>query len=67
MAAQAEGANQSDDRLLDANLLIGWTSPTGFGVEAGYRHYRLKLINYDQLDRLDIDLRGPYATIYLHF
>jgi len=66
-AAQAEGMSRNGDHLFDANLLIGWTSPTGFGVETGYRHYRLKLINFDQLDRLDIDLRGPYATIYLHF
>jgi len=66
-AAQAEGMNRDGDHLFDANVLIGWTSPTGFGFETGYRHYRLKLINYDQLDSLDIDLHGPYATVYLHF
>lgn len=65
--AQAEGMDRNGDRLLDANLLIGWSSPAGFGVEAGYRHYHLKLINYDQLDRLDLELHGPYTTVYLHF
>ena len=67
VGAQAEGANRNDDRLLDANLLIGWTSPAGFGIETGYRHYRLKLVNFDQLDRIDLDLRGPYVSVSLHF
>jgi outer membrane protein len=65
--AQAEGANRNGDQLLDANVFVGWSSPVGFGVETGYRRYRLKLVDYDQLDHLDIDLRGPYATVYLHF
>jgi outer membrane protein len=67
VAAQVEGADRDNERLLDANLLVGWTSPTGLGVETGYRHYRLKLIDYDQLENLDIDLRGPYVAVYLHF
>jgi hypothetical protein len=66
-AAQAEGANRNGDRLFDANVFLEWSSPIGFGIETGYRRYRLKLVDYDQLDRLDIDLRGPYATFYLHF
>jgi len=66
-AAQAEGANRNGDRLLDVNLFVGWSSPIGFGIETGYRRYRLELVDYDQLDRLDIDLRGPYATVSLHF
>jgi outer membrane protein len=66
-AMQAEAMSQGSDELLDANLFVGWTSPTGIGVEAGYRRYRLKLHDYDQLDRLDIELSGPYAAIQLHF
>ena len=66
-AAQAEAMNHGSDRLLDANLLVGWESPSGVALEAGYRHYRLELLHYDQLDHLNIDLSGPYTAIYLHF
>jgi hypothetical protein len=65
-ATQAEGANRNGDRLLDVNMFIGWSSPVGFAIETGYRRYRLELVDYDQ-PIISIDLRGPYATIYLHF
>ncbi len=67
VAAQAKGMHHGSDRIEDGNLLLGWQSPRGIGVQAGYRHYRLKLNDYDELERLDIDLSGPYASLSIAF
>ena len=66
-AAQAKAFGQNRDQVVDANVVLGWESGAGVAIEGGYRHYRLKLVNYDQLDRLDVDLSGPYAMVSLRF
>jgi len=66
-AAEVSGVTADGERVLDASLLVGWTSPAGVGIQTGYRSYRLKLADYDQVDRLDVDVSGPYASIEFHF
>lgn len=65
--AQPDDTHRAGERLLDKDLLFGWASATGVSVEAGYRNYRLNLVDYDQFDRLEVDMSGPYATFALHF
>ena len=55
------------DVLIDSTVLLGWTSDAGVMLEGGYRRYLLKLDTGDQLDRLAVDLSGPYATLSLRF
>ena len=65
--AELQAVTVDRDRLSDGNLLIGWDSASGLGIETGYRSYRLKLDDYDQLDRLNVDVSGPYATVKFRF
>jgi hypothetical protein len=66
-AVQAKAYQWNRDEMIDATMLLGWASNSGVAVEAGYRHYRLRLVDYDQLEQLDVDLSGPYAMLSLRF
>jgi hypothetical protein len=65
--AQANPLGGQRDALVDATVLLGWSSDTGIAFEGGYRRYLLKIVNSNPFDRRAVDLSGPYATLSLRF
>lgn len=67
VGAEALGISYQDSSLLEYNAQIGWESAFGLGFEAGYRAVDLEVQAFDDVDRADIEVRGPYAAVNYHF
>ncbi|MEM6709702.1 MAG: TIGR04219 family outer membrane beta-barrel protein [Pseudomonadota bacterium] len=67
LGGQALGVSYDGDSLIDLNAQIGWESALGLGAELGWRSFELTLENYDELDRADIEVSGPYLALNYHF
>ncbi len=67
LSGEVSGVTYSGDSLYDADVALGWESPIGLGVQAGYRMFRLDVGNFDDVDQLDVSIAGPYAGINFHF
>ncbi len=67
LGAEVSGADLDGNSLIDGNLVLGWESPYRIGIEAGWRTYRLKLDDFDDVDSADIEVSGPFAAINVHF
>ncbi len=70
LAAEASGIGYSGDGLLDYTVKIAYESDLipflGLGLEAGYRSMTLDLEELDDL-RTDLEVKGPYAAVTMHF
>ncbi|NJN50988.1 MAG: TIGR04219 family outer membrane beta-barrel protein [Gammaproteobacteria bacterium] len=66
-SAEVSALSYSGDSLVDADLALGWESPIGFGVQAGYRRFQLQFDGFDDVDELDVAIEGPYAGLTFHF
>ncbi len=67
LGAEVSGADLDGNSLIDGNLVLGWESPYRIGIEAGWRIYRLKLDDFDDVDSADVEVSGPFAAINVHF
>ena len=67
LGAEVTGGDLDGNSLIDGNLVLGWESPYRIGVEAGWRTYRLKLDDFDDVDSADVEVSGPFAAINVHF
>ena len=67
LGAEAQGLGYDGSQLFDANVQLGWESPIGLGLEAGWRTYRLELDDVDDFSDASIDVSGPYAALNYHF
>lgn len=67
VGAEISGAEFDGNSLIDGHLVLGWESPYRIGIEAGWRSYRLKLDDFDDVDSADLDVSGPFAAINVHF
>lgn len=67
LGGEVSGVAYGGDSLYDADIALGWESPIGLGVQAGYRMFRLDAENLDDVDQLDVSIAGPYAGINFHF
>ena len=66
-AAEAMGMSYSDSELIDSNVKLGWESPWGLGLEAGYKWISLELDDVDEITNASIEFQGPYAALNYHF
>ena len=67
LGAEVSGADLDGNSLIDGNLVLGWESPYRIGIEAGWRTYRLKLDDFDDVDSADVEVSGPFAAINVLF
>ena len=66
-SADVMGMSYDGNELLDGSALLGWQSPWGLGLEAGYRWVRLRLDEVGDIDEAAIDFQGPYAALNFRF
>lgn len=67
IGAEAMGLGYDGHKLIDANAQVGWESPIGLGAELGWRTFSLELDSFEDIDRAEIDVSGPYAALNFHF
>ena len=67
VAAEAQGISYSGNSLFEFNAMVGYESPFGLGVEAGYRVVDLEIDDFDDIESAELDVKGPYAAINFHF
>ena len=67
LGAEVLGMGYDGSQLFDANAQLGWESPIGLGLEAGWRTYHLELDDVDDFSEATIDVSGPYAALNYHF
>jgi outer membrane protein len=67
LGGEISGIAYGGDSVFDANAQLGWQSAFGLGMEAGYRTFRLNAENFDDIDKLDVAIDGPYAGLNFHF
>lgn len=67
LGAEVQGLGYDGNRLVDANVQLGWESPVGLGLEAGWRTYRLDMDDFDDISAASIEVSGPYAALNYHF
>lgn len=65
--AQLMGVEYEGDELLDFEAHLAYESSVGLGAELGWRSLRLDLKSFDELDRGELDISGPYFMINFHF
>ncbi len=66
-SADAMGVSYQDNELLDGSVMLGWESPYGLGLEAGFKWVRLRLDDLDDVTAAQLDFQGPYAALNYHF
>ncbi len=66
-AAEAQGVSYDGNELLDGSVKLGWESPIGLGLEAGFKWVRIKLDDVDDITNASIDYQGPFAALNYHF
>lgn len=64
---EAQGISYDDDSLIEYNAQLGYESDIGLGIEAGYRAVQIEFDAFDDVDKAEIDVSGPYAAINYHF
>lgn len=67
VGGQAMGISYDGNELFDLNAQIGYESALGVGAELGWRSFQLTLDGYDELDRAEIEVSGPYLAVNYHF
>jgi outer membrane protein len=65
VGADGNGVAFNDEQLIDVKANIGWESPLGLGLEAGYRYFDLKYKDDEEQAKMQMD--GPYAGLFFHF
>lgn len=65
--AQVMGIGYQGDQMMDLQLRLAYESDLGLGAELGWRSLRLELEDFDDLDRADLEVSGPYFMINYHF
>ena len=67
LGGQIMGISYDGNELYDLNAQIGYESDLGLGAELGWRSFQLTLDQYDELDRADVEVAGPYLALNYHF
>ncbi len=67
LGAEVQGLGYDGNRLIDANVQVGWKSPLGLGVEGGWRIFQLDLVDFDDVSSGSLDISGPYFALNYHF
>ncbi|MEM1432680.1 MAG: TIGR04219 family outer membrane beta-barrel protein [Pseudomonadota bacterium] len=67
VGSQVMGVSYGGNELYDLNAQVGYESDYGIGAELGWRSFQLTLDEYDELDRADIEVAGPYLAFNYHF
>ncbi len=67
LGAEVQGLGYDGNRLIDANVQVGWESPLGLGVEGGWRIFQLELVDFDDVSSGSLDISGPYFALNYHF
>ncbi|NKC01153.1 MAG: TIGR04219 family outer membrane beta-barrel protein [Pseudomonadales bacterium] len=65
--AEAQGVSFEGNSLMEYTALVGYESPIGLGIEAGYRSVQLELEDFEDVQNAQIDINGPYAALNFHF
>ncbi len=65
--AQAAGLSISGNTLFDGHGIVGYESDLGLGVAAGWKHQVLRLNDVLSDLELDVEIGGPFATVFFHF
>lgn len=65
VGANINGLGVNDDSVIDYRINVGYETPIGFGVEAGFRSFELDYDDDD--DKADLTIDGAYAGIFYHF
>lgn len=68
VSADASGIKYKSSKLTDYTVDLGYETPIGFGIEAGYRKFD---VNYEDSNnsskKADITIDGAYAALFYHF
>ncbi len=67
LGMQTQSTDSGAERVREANTQVGWKSNAGFGLQAGWRAYRMTLDALPDESSATIDLSGPYATFSVKF
>lgn len=67
VGGQVMGISYDGNELYDLNAQVGFESSLGLGAELGWRSFQLTLDQFDELDRADIEVAGPYLALNYHF
>ncbi len=65
--AQAAGLSISGNTVFDGHGLVGYETDLGLGVAAGWRHQVWRLNDVISEVELDVEVGGPFASLFFHF
>ena len=60
------GLGDGDNSFIDYQLMLGYETDIGFGIEAGFRSLELTLDDIDDIEA-DITVDGAYGSLFYHF
>ncbi len=66
-SAQLQGLSYDGNQLLEYSAQLGYESALGLGGELGWRSFNLEVDDFDDLDRAEIEISGPYLMLNYHF
>ena len=66
-AVEGQGVSFQGNSLMEFNAHIGYESPIGLGLEAGYRSVQMELDSFEDVQSAELDISGPYAAVNFHF
>lgn len=67
LSAQVQGLTYDGNQLLEYSAQLGYESVLGIGGELGWRSFNLEVEDFDDLDRAEIEISGPYLMLNYHF
>ncbi|MEM9623134.1 MAG: TIGR04219 family outer membrane beta-barrel protein [Pseudomonadota bacterium] len=67
VGAEGQGVSYDGNSLIEFNTQVGWESPLGLGLEAGWRAVHLEMDSFDEVESAELDITGPYASVNYHF
>ncbi len=67
LEAQASGLAIAGNTVFDGQVMLGYESDLGLGIAGGWRHQVLRLDEVVSDMEIDVEIGGPFATVFFHF